>query len=74
MNIHEYQALELFRDYGIPAHSGKIARNLEEALGLARETGYPVVLKAQVLTGGRGKAGGVKLAAENRDSDHLSRK
>lgn len=65
MNIHEYQAVNLFRKSGIPVGGGQVAQSVEEALKLAREIGYPLVLKAQVLTGGRGKAGGVKLVSND---------
>ena len=70
MNIHEYQAKEIFRDHGIPIPPGDIATTPERAEELAREYGGTVVVKAQVHTGGRGKAGGVKLAktpGETRD-------
>jgi succinyl-CoA synthetase beta subunit len=62
MNIHEYLGAELLRSKGIPTGSGKVAHSLDEGLKIARELSYPVVLKAQVLSGGRGKAGGVKIA------------
>ncbi len=62
MNIHEYQAKERFRAAGIPVPPGDIARTPEEAEALARTYGGNVVVKAQVHSGGRGKAGGVKLA------------
>ncbi len=62
MNIHEYQAKEIFRDAGIPVPPGEVATTPAEAEELAREYGGRVVVKAQVHTGGRGKAGGVKLA------------
>lgn len=61
MKIHEYQAKELFRAYGIPAPGGSVAATAEEAEAAARELGLPVVIKAQVHVGGRGKAGGVKV-------------
>ena len=62
MNIHEYQAKELFRQHGIPAPEGRLATTPEEAARAAVELGGgPVVVKAQVHAGGRGKAGGVKL-------------
>ncbi|MFW6085135.1 MAG: ADP-forming succinate--CoA ligase subunit beta [Gemmatimonadota bacterium] len=64
MNIHEYQAKEIFRSHGIPVPPGEVARTADEAEALAREYGGAVVVKAQVHTGGRGKAGGVKLAAD----------
>ncbi|HEY3133410.1 MAG TPA: ADP-forming succinate--CoA ligase subunit beta [Gemmatimonadaceae bacterium] len=62
MNIHEYQAKEIFRKYGIPIPPGEVARTAEEAEKIARKFGTTVVVKAQVHAGGRGKAGGVKLA------------
>jgi len=62
MKLYEYQARELLSVAGIPVPPGKVAQSPEEAVGAARELGLPVVLKAQVLAGGRGKAGGVKLA------------
>ena len=61
MKIHEYQARNLFAEYGIPVAEGDVAQTPEEALKIARKTGFPVVIKAQVLVGGRGKAGGVKV-------------
>ena len=63
MDIHEYQGKELFRRHGIPVSEGRLATTPDEAASAARELGGPVVVKAQVLTGGRGKAGGVRLAA-----------
>jgi succinyl-CoA synthetase beta subunit len=60
MKIHEYQATEIFKKAGIPVVEGRVATELKEALAIAGETGYPVVLKSQVLVGGRGKAGGIK--------------
>ncbi|HZD85149.1 MAG TPA: ADP-forming succinate--CoA ligase subunit beta [Gemmatimonadaceae bacterium] len=62
MNIHEYQAKEIFRNYGIPIPPGEVATTPEEAESIARKFGTTVVVKAQVHAGGRGKAGGVKLA------------
>ena len=62
MNIHEYQAKEIFRKYGIPIPPGEVATTPEEAEKIARKFGTTVVVKAQVHAGGRGKAGGVKLA------------
>jgi succinyl-CoA synthetase beta subunit len=64
MKIHEYQAIELFRKAGLPVAGGRVASDLTEAKAIVKATGFPVVLKAQVLTGGRGKAGGVKLARD----------
>lgn len=62
MKIHEYQAAEIFKTYGVPVNSGRVADAPEAAEAIAREFGRPVVVKAQVHAGGRGKAGGVKLA------------
>ena len=63
MDLYEYQGKELFKRFGIPVSEGRLAASPAEALEAARELGGPVVVKAQVLTGGRGKAGGIKLAA-----------
>ncbi len=62
MNIHEYQAKDIFRKYGIPIPPGEVATTPEEAEAIARKFETTVVVKAQVHAGGRGKAGGVKLA------------
>ena len=62
MDLHEYQAKEIFRGAGMPVPPGKVATTPEEAEAFAREFGGMVVVKAQVHSGGRGKAGGVKLA------------
>jgi succinyl-CoA synthetase beta subunit len=61
MKIHEYQAKEILGRYGIPVQPGKIATTPAQAEEIAREFGVPVVIKAQVYVGGRGKAGGVKF-------------
>jgi succinyl-CoA synthetase beta subunit len=71
--LHEYQGKELFRRYGIPVGEGRVATTPEEAGAAARELGGPVVVKAQVLTGGRGKAGGVKLAVDPADAEAKAR-
>ncbi len=63
MDIHEYQAKELFRAAGIPVPPGRVATSPDEARQIAEELGGKVVVKAQVHSGGRGKAGGVKLAS-----------
>ncbi|MEI8335670.1 MAG: ADP-forming succinate--CoA ligase subunit beta [Actinomycetes bacterium] len=62
MDLFEYQGKLLFGSYGIPVSPGEAVQNVEDAVAAADRLGYPVVVKAQVLTGGRGKAGGVKLA------------
>ena len=63
MNIHEYQARDIFRAHGIPVPGGEVASTPEEVEAIASRLGGRVVIKAQVHAGGRGKAGGVKLAA-----------
>ena len=62
MNVHEYQGKELFQKYGIPVQDQILVTKAEDAAEAAKKVGLPVVVKAQVLVGGRGKAGGVKLA------------
>jgi succinyl-CoA synthetase beta subunit len=62
MDLFEYQGKQYFARYGIPASPGDVADSVEEAVAVAERVGYPVVVKAQVKVGGRGKAGGVKLA------------
>lgn len=61
MNIHEYQAVQLFREYGIPVSPGNVAFTAAQAVEIARSLNAPYVLKAQIHSGGRGKAGGVKV-------------
>jgi len=68
MKLHEYQAKSLLRDYGISVPEGKVADTPAEAETIAREVGCPVMVKAQVLVGGRGKAGGVKMAADPKEA------
>jgi succinyl-CoA synthetase beta subunit len=62
VDLYEYQGKELFRRFGIPVSEGRLASTPQEARAAAEELGGQVVVKAQVLTGGRGKAGGIKLA------------
>ena len=62
MNVHEYQAAEILAGYGIPVNEGRVATTPEEAEAAAAALGGTVAIKAQVHTGGRGKAGGIKLA------------
>ncbi|HEX8552755.1 MAG TPA: ADP-forming succinate--CoA ligase subunit beta [Abditibacteriaceae bacterium] len=62
MKIHEYQAKEIFAKYGVPIPKGRVANTPEEAEAIAAELGGTVVVKSQVHTGGRGKAGGIKVA------------
>src|SRR4051812_5550394 len=62
MKIHEYQAKDILAAHGIPVNPGELATTPEAAEAIAQRIGKAVVVKAQVLVGGRGKAGGVKLA------------
>lgn len=62
MDLFEYQGKQLFARYGIPVSAGAMAVTVDEAVAAAESAGYPVVVKAQVQVGGRGKAGGIKLA------------
>ena len=73
MDLYEYQGKELFRQYGIPVSDGRLATTPEEARAAADELGGPVVVKAQVLTGGRGKAGGIKLADTPAEAEERAR-
>jgi len=61
MRLHEYEAREIFSKYGINIQQGGLAKTAQEALQIATDIGVPVVLKSQVLVGGRGKAGGIKI-------------
>jgi succinyl-CoA synthetase beta subunit len=72
VNIHEYQAKEIFRKYGIPIPPGEVAATPEEAEAIARKFATTVVIKAQVHAGGRGKAGGVKLARTPEDAKSIA--
>ena len=63
MRLHEYEALDIFEQNGIPVPRRGVASTMHEALHVAGEIGYPVMLKAQVLVGGRGLAGGIKTAS-----------
>ncbi len=62
MKIHEYQGKEVIKKFGVPVPPGGVAFSVEEAVKIAKELGVPVVVKAQIHAGGRGKGGGVKLA------------
>jgi succinyl-CoA synthetase beta subunit len=64
MDLLEYQGKQLFARHGVPVPSGKPATTVDEAVAAADEIGYPCVVKAQVLIGGRGKAGGIKVAKD----------
>lgn len=64
MDLYEYQGKQYFSRYGIPVSPGGVADTVDEAVDVAERAGYPVVVKAQVKVGGRGKAGGIKIAAD----------
>src|SRR5919202_1906190 len=72
VNIHEYQAAELFAKHGIPVNPGRVARSPAEAAEHARAFGGPVAVKAQVHSGGRGKAGGIKLAKTPEEAERVA--
>ena len=74
MNIHEYQAKDILRRAGVPIPPGRVARTADEAQAIAREFGGTVVVKAQVHAGGRGKAGGVKLAKSPEEAKSIASK
>ncbi len=69
MKLHEYQSKQLFAQRGIPILKGKVASTAEQAHDIADELGGRVVIKAQVLVGGRGKAGGVKVAKDSQQAE-----
>ena len=72
MNIHEYQAKEIFEKFGVPTPNSGVASTAEEAIEIADRIGGRVVVKAQVHAGGRGKAGGVKLVESSKQAGQLT--
>lgn len=74
MNLHEYQTKFRFAEFGIPIKRGKIATTGQQAYDIARELGGHVVIKAQVLAGGRGKAGGVKVVNSPEQAEEMASK
>ncbi|CAB1065265.1 Succinyl-CoA ligase [ADP-forming] beta chain (EC [Olavius sp. associated proteobacterium Delta 1] len=73
MKIHEYQAKELFKKYSVPTPQGRVAFSPDEAVEVAKTLGgYPVVVKAQIHAGGRGKGGGVKLAQSEQEVERIA--
>ncbi len=75
MNIHEYQAKEIFKKFDIPVPEGKVAFSPREAKEVAQHIGkFPVVIKAQIHAGGRGKGGGIKLAHSHEETDQVAEK
>jgi succinyl-CoA synthetase beta subunit len=73
MDLLEYQGKQLFKNHGVPVPEGRPASTVPEAVQAAEELGYPVVVKAQVLIGGRGKAGGIKLANDRAEAEEHAR-
>src|SRR5579863_6983233 len=69
MDLLEYQGKQLFARHGVPVPTGKPARTVQEAVEAADEIGYPCVIKAQVQIGGRGKAGGIKIAQNREEAE-----
>src|SRR5215813_1847784 len=68
MDLFEYQGKQYFARFGIPVSPGGVADTVDEAVAAAARVGYPVVVKAQVQVGGRGKAGGIKLANSSEET------
>ena len=64
MDLLEYQGKQLFAKHGVAVPSGEVAANVDDAVAAAERIGYPCAIKAQVLIGGRGKAGGIKIAKD----------
>jgi succinyl-CoA synthetase beta subunit len=69
MDLLEYQGKQLFKNHGVPVPEGRPATSVPQAVEAADDLGYPVVIKAQVLIGGRGKAGGIKLANDRAEAE-----
>ena len=74
MKLHEYQSKRVFARYGVPIPNGEVATTPAEARAIAEEIGKPVVIKSQVLVGGRGKAGGIKLAGTPDEAEEVAAK
>src|ERR687889_2464785 len=73
MDLLEYQGKQLFGKHGVPVPDGRPTTTVAEAVEAAEELGYPVVVKAQVQIGGRGKAGGIKLAKDRSEAEEHAR-
>src|SRR5512143_3113687 len=72
MKLHEYQSKQIFAKYGIPIPKGRVAATASEAKQIAEELGSRVVIKSQVLVGGRGKAGGIRLAKTPQEAQDVA--
>ena len=73
MKIHEYQAKELLKKFGVALPAGRVASTVSEAKSTAEEIGLPVVVKAQIHAGGRGKGGGIKVAKTSSEVESISK-
>jgi succinyl-CoA synthetase beta subunit len=74
MKLHEYQSKQIFAKYGVPIPKGRVAATASEAKAIAEELGSRVVIKSQVLVGGRGKAGGIRLAKSPEEAEEMAAK
>ena len=74
MKVHEYQAKQLLAAYGVPTPKGRVTDSADEAAAIAKEIGGPVVVKAQIHAGGRGKGGGIKLAKTPEEAREAARR
>ena len=72
MKIHEYQAKQIMAEFGVPIPKGRVASSPQEARQVAEELGVPVVVKAQIHAGGRGKGGGIKLASTPQEAEQVA--
>lgn len=72
MKLHEYQSKQIFSKYGVPVPKGRVASTASEAKQIAEELGGRVVVKSQVLVGGRGKAGGIRLAKSAKEAEEVA--
>jgi succinyl-CoA synthetase beta subunit len=72
VKIHEYQAKQIMAEFGVPVPRGRVARSPQEARQVAEELGGPVVVKAQIHAGGRGKGGGIKLASTPQEAEQVA--
>ena len=72
MKLHEYQSKQIFSKYGVPIPKGRVAATSAEARSIAEELGGRVVIKSQVLVGGRGKGGGIRLAKDPREAEEVA--
>jgi succinyl-CoA synthetase beta subunit len=72
MKLHEYQSKQIFAKYGIPIPKGRVAATADEVKQIAKELGSRIVIKSQVLVGGRGKAGGIRLAKTPDEADEMA--